>query len=178
MKREQREEQRKERKKKNVYQTNNIIAQHQTWRKERRGRGDDTFIHHTPAKEESFQPLLLLHTINFTAKSLRPIHDRHSITAPIDPRPLRRNTQPKPEKKRGQKKKRPTTDEGKCYKRSVVVFILFRHYFQALAPSFFFCFRGGVIGRPPIPPAPYGYLAFFSAGLRICHTHTPARARQ
>lgn len=33
-------------------------------------------------------------------------------------------------------------------------------------PSFFFCFRGGVTGRPdPMPP--YMNFAFFSAGLRI-----------
>lgn len=33
-------------------------------------------------------------------------------------------------------------------------------------PSFFFCLRGGVTGRPMFMP-PYGYFAFFSAGFRI-----------
>jgi hypothetical protein len=37
---------------------------------------------------------------------------------------------------------------------------------QPILPSFFFCLRGGVTGRPMFIP-PYGYFAFFSAGFKI-----------
>jgi hypothetical protein len=43
-------------------------------------------------------------------------------------------------------------------------------------PSFFFCLRGGVTGRPMFIP-PYGYFAFFSAGLRICRVRVKRQHR-
>lgn len=42
---------------------------------------------------------------------------------------------------------------------------------QVALPSFFFCLRGGVTGRPIFMP-PYGYLAFFSAGFKIWKEHS------
>lgn len=157
---------REKEKKKNVYQTNNIIAQHQTWEeREEREEDNDTFIHHTsqrgnPSNHYYYTPSL--HSTEYTA---------HPRPSPIIARRERTDNpdQPKKDKRKNdQQRMRGSITKMKCRR----FYSLFRHSFQALAPSFFFCFRGGVICRPAIPPAPYGYLAFFSAGLRICHTHT------
>jgi len=70
--------------------------------------------------------------------------------------------------------KRPTKKERKSsevqYGRQAVKRGRKSEDFSVHFWSFFFCLRGGVTGRPMFIP-PYGYFAFFSAGLRIWKEH-------